>query len=198
MREEIRIERQVRLEKFLHKFGASTPPQPSAVRWTKTLINLYLGYLRTEDPEWPSSKISLEDIYQRSTNGYLHMYVHAPVARRAAEALKAADDGNNDLVKELLKKMMSSQEGQVIHSEIQTIHRSKRQKNKKFHDLLDQIYRNDTSINDHRLLQLLKKEVGKGVIRSIDERNNKIYIEGGGEFAVSGLKDHLSDRRKHL
>jgi mannose/cellobiose epimerase-like protein (N-acyl-D-glucosamine 2-epimerase family) len=192
VREEIRIERQVRLENFLDKIKASTPTPHQVKRWTKTLIELYLGHLRAEDPEWPHSKMSAKDIY----DGYLHMYVHTPVALRAAEALKAADDENNELVKELLRKLMSSEEGQAIQSEIQTIHRSKRVKNKKFHALLELIYKNDPSINDHRLLQNLKKEVGKGVIRSIDERNNKIYIQGGGEFAITGLKDHLTNMRK--
>lgn len=198
MRESIRIERQIRLENFLDKIEATTPPPHLIRRRIKTLIELYLGHLRVEDPEWPNSKVSAKEILLSSANGYAHMYVHIPVQRRAAEALQALKTDNLELVEKLLKKMMSEEGGKAIQSEIQTIHRSKRGKNNKFHNLIDELFKKEPAMNDNRLLQLLKREVGREVIRSIDERNNKIYIQGGGEFAITGLKDHLSKRRKQL
>ena len=198
MREKVRIERQVRLEKFLYKIETSPPPPHLVGRKTKTLIDLSLGHARAEDPDWPHSRITYKNLFSRSSDGFLHMYVHTPVQQRAADALAALKNGNKEEAIKKLERLISDEEGKEIGSEIQTIHRSKRTKNKPHHDLLDKAYKEDPSINDHRLLQRLKKEVGNGVIRSVDERNNKIYITGGGEFNITGLKDQLSDRRNSI
>jgi hypothetical protein len=196
MREQVRIERQVRLENFLHKIETTPPPSHLVGRRTKTLIDLSLGYARAKDPDWPYSKITHKNLFSRSKDGFVHMYVHTPVQQRVAEALEALKNGNKKEAIKKLERLISDEGGKEIGSEIQATHRSKRTKNKPYHDLLDQAYKDDPSINDHRLLQKLKKEVGKGVIRSVDERNNKIYISGGGEFTITGLKDQLSDRRR--
>ena len=196
MRDTVRIERQIRLEKILFKIEAQLQPPHLVGRRTETLIDLYLGHVRAEDPDWPNSKITYKDLFARSFDGFVRMYVHTPVQQRVSDALETLKNGNKKEAIAKLERLISDEGGKEIGSAIQAIHRSKRTKNKPYHDLLDQAYKDDPSINDHRLLQRIKKEVGKGVIRSVDERNNKIYIAGGGEFTITGLKDQLSDRRK--
>jgi hypothetical protein len=198
MSEFIRIERQRRLENFLHKIETTSPPPHHFRRLTKSLIGLYLGHLRAEDPEWPNSKITYTEVFQSFEDLYLHMYVHIPVQQRANAALKKLKEGNITEAEKMLKELASEAECKNISSEIQTIHRSKRGRNKKFNDLLDEIYKNNPSINTHELLKRVKKEIGKGVILRIDEQNNEIIIAGGGEFKITGLKDHLFNRRKKL
>lgn len=198
MREFIRIERKRRLENFLYKVETTSPPPHLVGRWTKNLIELYVGYLRAEDAAWPKSKITNVDALQPFNDLNVHMYVHDPVQKRMYEALKKLNEGDIKAVAKILMKLTSEEEGKKISSEIQKIHRSKRTRNKPFNDLLDQIYKNDLNINTHELLRKLKKEVGKGVILRIEERNNLIVLEDRGEFSISGLKDQLSKRRNQL
>jgi len=198
MREIIFIERKRRLENFLYKVETTSPPPHLVGRWTKNLIELYVGYLRAEDPEWPNSKIRYGDALQPFNDLNVRMYVHDPVQKRMNEALKKLNEGDIKAVAKILIKLASEEEGKKIGSEIQKIHRSKRTRNKPFNDLLDQIYKDDPNINTHELLRKLKKEVGKGIILRIEERNNLIVLEDGGEFSISGLKDHLSKRRNQL
>ncbi len=198
MREFIRIDRRRRLENFLSKVETTSPPPHLVGRWTKNLIELYLGHLRVEDREWPHSKLIFKEIIEKKPDIWLHMYVHKPVQIRANAALKKLKEGNFGAAEKILKQFASEDEGKKISSEIQKIHRSKRTRNKPYNDLLDQIYKDDPKINSHELLQKLKKEVGKGVILRIEERNNLIVLEDGGEFSISGLKDQLSKRRHRL
>jgi hypothetical protein len=198
MRELILIERKRRLENFLYKVETTSPPPHLVARWTKYLIELYVGYLRANDPEWPSSKISYTDAIQSSNDRNLHMYVHTPVQQRVNEVRKKLSEGDIKGVEKMLEELASEEEGINISSEIQAIHRSKRGRHKGFHQLLDDIFKSDPSINDHRLLQRLKKEIGKGLILRINERLNEIVLTDSSVFKISGLKDHLTDRRKKL
>jgi hypothetical protein len=196
MREEVIAARRVRLEKFLNKIENNVPPPHLASRWAKTLIELHLGLQRAEDCDWPNSKITLSDSFSPLNDDWMHMYVHTPVQKRIAEVLNELRKGNKATVEKMLQKIMSTEAGKEIQSEIQTLHRAKRTRNQNYHTLLDQIYKSDPAIGHRKLLQRLKKEIGKGVIRIIDEPNNLIHVEGGDEFAITGLKDQISDRRK--
>lgn len=195
MREVILIERKVRLENFLNKIETTDPPRHLVRSWTKTLIELCLGQLKAEDLDWPNSGIKFSDVFKRSGNPWMEMYVHAPVQTRVNAALKKWHEGHPEIAKKMLEALASDQSGKEIKSEIQTIHRSKRTKNKKFHDLLDRIYISDPAIGHRKLLKELKKEIGNGVIRSIDEPNNLITLKDGGEYAISGLKSLITKRR---
>ena len=94
MREQVRIERQTRLENFLQKIETAPPPPHLVGRRTKTLLDLSLGHARAKDPAWPHSKITHKNLFSRSSDGFLHMYVHTPVQQRAADALAALKNGN--------------------------------------------------------------------------------------------------------
>ena len=65
MREEVRIERLDRLERFLAKVASTSSPPHLVDRWMQTLVELYLGYLRAENSDWPNSKIS-ESLIKKS------------------------------------------------------------------------------------------------------------------------------------
>ena len=160
MREVILIERKVRLENFLNKIETTDPPRRLVRSWTKTLIELCLGQLKAEDLDWPNSGITFSDVFKRSGNPWMEMYVHAPVQTRVNAALKKWHEGHPEIAKKMLEALASDQSGKEIKSEIQTIHRSKRTKNKKFHDLLDRIYISDPAIGHRKLLKELKKEIG--------------------------------------
>ncbi len=198
MRELILIDRRRRLEKLLDKIETTyTPPHLVGSR-TKSLIKMYVDYLRAEDPEWPNSKITSADAIQSLNDLVLHMYVHTPVQERVNEARKKIREGDIKGADKILKKLASEEEGEIIHSEIQVIHRSKRGRHKGFNDLIDQIFRENPSIKSPQLLQRLRKEVGKGLIISIKDDHNEINLSDDTTFSISGLDDHLSKRRKKL
>jgi hypothetical protein len=198
MRELILIDRRRRLEKLLDKIETTyTPPHLVGSR-TKSLIKMYVDYLRAEDPEWPNSKITYADVIQSLNDHKLLTYIHAPVQKRVHEAREALRKGNIKAVDKLLKKLESVEEGEIIKSEIQTIYRSKRGRHEGFNQLIDQIYRENSSIKTPQLLQRLRKEVGKGLIVSIKDDHNEINLSDGTTFSISGLKDQLSKRRKKL
>ncbi len=198
MRELILFDRRRRLENFLRKVETTLPPPHLVGRWTKNLIELYVGYLRAEDPEWPNSKLIFNEIIERKPDIWLQMYVHEPVQQRANAVLKQLKEGNYEAAEKMLEEFASEDEGKKIQSEIQTIHRSKRGRHKEFHQLLDDFFKNDPSINASELLQKLKREVGKGLILRIDECNNEIVLKDSTVFSIKGLKDHITDRRKKL
>ncbi len=198
MRDLILIERKHRLENFLHKVETTSPPPHLVERWTKNLIELYVGYLRAEDPEWPNSKLTTADALRPFNELNVYMYVHAPVQKRLNEALRKLNEGNIKAAEKILMKLASEEEGKNIHSEIQKINRSKRGRHEGYNQLIDQFYKDDPDIKSPQLLQRLRKEAGKGVISIIDDRNNRILLEDGKEFLITGLDDQLSKRRKKL
>lgn len=198
MRESIRLERQVRLENFLDKIEATTPPPHLIRRWTKTLIELYLGHLRVEDPEWPNSKISVSDVINRSQGVWLHMYVHTPVINRADNIIKKLLAGDNQGALEEAEKLKSIEEGKKIASEIQSHNASHKHKKLEFEKLLDKLFKNDPTIGHKEFERELKKHVGQGVIQRIDDSLGEIVLEDGRIFKLSGLKDQLYKRRRSL
>lgn len=198
MRDLILIERKRRLENFLHKVETTSPPPHLVERWTKTLIELYVGYLRAEDPEWPNSKLTTADALRPFNELNVYMYVHAPVQKRLNEALRKLNEGDIKAAEKIIVNLASEEEGKKIHSEIQKINRSKRGRHEGFHQLLDEIFKEDPNIKTPQLIRRLKKEVGKGLIQRIDEQINEIVLEDGSVFSTRGLKDHLTDRRKKL
>jgi len=88
MREIILIERKRRLENFLYKVETTSPPPHLAGRWTKNLFELYIGYLRAKDPEWPDSKITYANALKPFNDRNVYMYVHTPVQERVNKARK--------------------------------------------------------------------------------------------------------------
>jgi hypothetical protein len=198
MRDLILIERKRRLENFLHKVETTSPPPHLVGRWTNYLIELYVGYLRAEDSVWPNSKLTTADALRPFNEIKVYMYVHGPVQKRMNEALRKLNEGNIKAVAKMLMKLASEEEGKNIHSEIQKINRSKRGRHEGYNQLLDQFYKDDPNIKTPQLLQRLRKEAGKGVISRIDDRNNRILLEDGKEFLITGLDDQLSKRRKKL
>ncbi len=198
MRELSLIDCKRRLEKILDKIETTyTPPHLVGSR-TKSLLEMYVDYLKAEDPEWPNSKITYADAIQSLNDPVLHMYVHIPVKERVNEARKKLREGDIEGADKILKKLASEEEGEIIHSEIQVIHRSKRGRHKGFNGLIDQIFKENPCIKTAQLLQRLRKEVGKGLIVSIKVDHNEINLSDDTTFSISGLDDHLSKRRKKL
>jgi hypothetical protein len=199
VREEIRIERQIRLEKFLDKFEASTPPPHLAMRWSKSLIELYLGYLRAEDPEWPNSKITLDDVLLRSQGVWLHMYVHTPVSNRADSIIEKLLTKDWEGAIAEAKRLRSAEEGQKIASEIQSHNASHRHKKRGFEKLQEDIAKANPHIGHKDFERELRKHIGKGVIHSMDDALNEIrLINDERIFTISGLKHRLTKLKKTI
>ena len=196
MRNLIREERISRLQKYVLKIERTDPPTHLTGRWAKTLIELYLGQLRAEDPEWPRSKLSANDLYRTSPNFLLHMYVHTPVQKRVEEALKKLSSKNYAGVKKVLEDLASNQAGLEIQSEIQRMHSAKSRKNHVYHTLLDKIFEENPAIGHRDTLRRLKQEVGNGVIKSINEQTDEIVLKNGSVFSTRGLKDQMLNRRR--
>ena len=196
MREGIRIERQIRLEKFLNKIEISAPASQLMRRWTKTLIELYLGHLRVEDPEWPNSKITYSDVVQRAQGTWLHMYVHTPVSVRADNIVKKllADDLLGALQE--AQRLGSAEEGEKIKSEIQSHNASHKHKKRPYEKLLEDLYKAKPDIGHKEMERELRRRVGKGIIARIDDSLGEIILEDERVFKLSGLKDKIYKMRK--
>ena len=198
MREIIRNERLIRLERFIKKIESVDVPTHLVGRWARTLVELYLGRIRAEHLDWPNTRISFEDVYDRSGDTFLHMYVHDPVRKMANAALQKLKEKNHKSVKEILEKLASEQGGKEIASEIQAHNRSNRNKPKDYEKLLDKIYKENPKIGHKELGKELLKYVGDGVIQRIDNSLGEIVLADGRTFKLSGLKDQINRRRNLL
>lgn len=198
MREIIRNERLIRLERFIKKIESVDVPTHLVGRWARTLVELYLGRIRAEHLDWPNTRISFEDVYDQSGDTFLHMYVHDPVRKMANAALQKLKEKNYKSVKEILEKLASEQGGKEIASEIQANNRSNRNKPKDYEKLLDKIYKENPKIGHKELGKELHKYVGDGVIQRIDNSLGEIVLADGRTFKLSGLKDQINRRRNLL
>jgi hypothetical protein len=198
MREEVRIERLSRLERFLAKVESTRPPRHLVGRWAKTLTALYLGHLRAESLDWPRTEIKYGDVFAGSGDLRLHMYVHGPVLDRVNAILEKLSECDHFAVENMLKKLASKAEGRAIGSEIQVHNRSHGNKRGPYEDLLDDLYRADPGIGHKQLARKLRDLVGKGVIDHINDSTGEIILMDGREFKLSGLKDQIYKRRKFL
>ena len=198
MREEVRIERLSRLERFLAKVESTRPPRHLVGRWAKTLTALYLGHLRAESLDWPRTAIKSGDVFAGSGDLRLHMYVHGPVLDRVNAILEKLSECDHFAVENMLKKLASKAEGRAIGSEIQVHNRSHGNKRGPYEDLLDDLYRADPGIGHKQLDRKLRNLVGKGVIDYINDSTGEIILTDGRTFKTSGLKDQIYRRRKLL
>ena len=198
MREEVRIERLDRLERFLAKVASTSSPPHLVDRWMQTLIELYLGYLRAENSDWPNSKISYRNALESLRGEPTIEYIHDPVRKRANAIRKVLATGDKGAVDQMLKKLASKAEGRAIGSEIQVHNRSHGNKRGPYEDLLDDLYRADPGIGHKQLARKLRDLVGKGVIDHINDSTGEIILMDGREFKLSGLKDQIYKRRKFL
>lgn len=198
MRDGIRHERLLRLQRFLGKMESTHPPPHLVERWTQTLVDLYLGYLRAENPDWPNSKISYRDALESLRGEPTIEYIHDPVQKRANAIRKVLATGDKGAVDQMLKKLASKAEGRAIGSEIQAHNRSHGNKSGPYEDLLDDLYRADPGIGHKQLDRKLRNLVGKGVIDYINDSTGEIILTDGRTFKTSGLKDQIYRRRKLL
>ena len=198
MREFIRIERQIRLENFINKIETLHPPPHLTRRWTTTLIELYLGHLRAEDTEWPNSKITAVDVVLRTKGIWVHMYVHTPVSTRADRIIKKLIAGDHQGALRDAKRLKSASEGKKIGSEIQSHHSSHKHKARSYEKLLEGIVKVNPIIGHKEMERVLRTNVGKGVIKRIDDSLNEIILEDGRDFKLSGLKDKIYKLRKTI
>jgi hypothetical protein len=191
MREAILLERLLRLEKFLTKLEHKNPPPHLAKRWAKTLLDLYLGLLRAEDANWPNSQISLGDAFKQSSGSWLQMYVHTPVQKRVNAALKKWEEGYPEIARKMFEELASDQCGQKIGSEIQSGNASHKHKKGAYEKLLEDLVKEKPDIGHKEMERELRRQVGKGVIKHIDDSLGEIILEDGRDFKLSGLKDKI-------
>ena len=198
MREIILEERRQRLERFITKVKTKVPPPHLRWRWADELIILYVGYLRAKNVTWPESFVPTSEKFSGSTAPALQMYVHDPVRNRAKDAIKILDSEDRLGLRRFLERLASAEEGELIGSEIQTIYARRKHKHGPYEELLDQIYKSNPLIGHKELYRILMGQVGKGVIKYIDSQHGLIVLEDGREFAVSGLKDQIYNRRREM
>ena len=198
MRNEIRRERVERLARFLAKIEVTSPPPHLVARWMQTLVELYLGCLRAESPDWPNSTTSTRNALESLRGEPVLEYIHDPVKRRANAIRKVLATGDRAAVDRMLEKLASDDEGRAIGSEIQSHNRSRGNKRGRYEDLLDDLYRADPGIGHKQLERELREHVGKGVISHINDSLNEIVLTDGRVFMLTGLKDQICRRRKFL
>lgn len=198
MRDVIRCERFERLDRLLEKMEVTSPPPHLVERWMQTLVELYLGYLRAESPDWPNSTTSTRDAVESLRSEPVLEYIHDPVKRRANAIRKVLATGDRAAVDRMLEKLASDDEGRAIGSEIQSHNRSRGNKRGLYEDLLDDLYRADPGIGHKQLERELREHVGKGVISHINDSLNEIVLTDGRVFKLTGLKDQIYKRRKFL
>jgi hypothetical protein len=197
MRDQIRIERLIRLERFIDKVQSHEVLPHLVDRWTKHLIDLFLAYVRAENPDWPDSNVSYKDIFNTEKNGFYLSYIHSPVQNRANEALKKIHEGDIQGAKEIIEKQLASDEaGKKIGSEIQAHNRSHRNKKGAYERLQEEIVKAKPDIGHKEFENALRKQVGRGVIVSMDDSLNEITLSDERVFTISGLKHRLSKIRK--
>ena len=189
MNEEIHAERKVRLENFLRKFDSFSAQPHLVYRRTRTLMELYVSYLKAADPEWPSSTITLNRVFKRQNNFWMHMYVHGPVQRRIDEALKSLRACDYAATERALESLASEHGGREIASEIQSHNSSHKHKRGAYEKLLEDMVKADPKIGHKETERLLQRQVGKGVIDRIDDSLGEIVLNDGRVFKISGLKD---------
>ena len=197
MKEQVRIERLIRLERFIDKVQSHPVLPHLANRWTRHLIDLFLAHVRAESPEWPNSDISYKDIFNADRNGFYLSYIHLPVQNRANEALKKLHAGDIQGAKEIIEKQLASDEaGEKIESEIQAHNRSHRNKKGAYEKLQEAIVKSKPKIGHKEFESELRKQIGKGAIVSMDDSTNEIVLTDGRTFTATGLKHRLSKIRK--
>lgn len=193
--EKVRIERENRLKNFLRKIKTTSPPLHLVGRWTETLINLNLGHIRAEDPDWPNSNTCFRDLFELSGGVWLHMYVHTPVQKQAKEALQKLQEQDYKAVQSILEKIASDEFGREVNSTVQSHNASHKHKKRDYEKLLDNIFRANPVIGHKELYRELQKHVGNGVIQRINASLGEIVLEDERIFQVSGLKDQIYKRR---
>jgi hypothetical protein len=198
MREQVQIERQIRLENFLRKIEKKSIPPHLVGRWTEVLINLYLGLIRSEAPDWPNSNKCFRDVFKRSGSVWVQIYVHTAVQHQAREALKKLQNQDYKAVRKILEKIASDEFGKEVRSKVQSHNASHKHKKRSYEKLLDSIFRANPAIGHKELYRELLKQVGHGVIQRIDDSLGEIVLEDERIFQVSGLKDQIYKRRSIL
>jgi len=195
MREIVLEERRQRLERFITKVKAKQPPPYLTRRWADELVSLYLAYLRTKDVLWPNSAAEFGEGRQGPSDLVVLLYQHGPVSKRAMELKELLDSGNLVELANRLLQLASSEEGEAIESEIQTIYAKRKHKGGPFEDLLISIYKKDPRISGKQFEREVLKHVGGPLIRSMNDRLNEIVLVDGRVFSISGLEDRLSKLR---
>lgn len=198
MKHVIRRERLRRLERFMAKIEFTRPPPHLVERWMQTLVELYIGHLRAESPDWPNSILSVVGALENLRIKPTIAYIHDPITQRANAIRKVLATGDIATVDRMLKKLASKAEGKSIGSEIQSHNRSHGNKRGPYEDLLDEIYRDDPGIGHKQLERTLHKQIGKGVIDHINDSTGEIILTDGRCFKLTGLKDQIYKRRKFL
>ena len=199
MNDDIELEREIRLENFLKKVETAAPKPHLVTRWTKTLLELYVAYLKARDPEWPNSTVTFNHVFRRQQDLWVHMYVHGPVQRRIDEVLKSLREKDYAAVERALVALASEHGGKEISSEIQSHNSSHKHRKRAYEKLQEDIVRANPRIGHKEFEKELKKHVGKGVIVSMDDSLNEIRLNNDDRiFKISGLKDRLTKLRNTI
>lgn len=196
MRLPIRIEREQRLIKCLTRIESGNLLRGTPKKNIETLLDLYTAFLRTEDKRWPNfTEVGRIEFNRNAISNLIGYIDFAPIMERVKAAV-VLHGGSLEYADEIIKSVMEDKD--ALLSEIQRSNRKGKSKDTEYIKLLKVIIQKNPEISEKELLAILKKEIGKGVIRDIDYRNNTIVTAIGEEYAVSGLKDQIYRLTKSL
>jgi len=193
----IQIEREQRLIKWLTRIESGNLPRGTPKKIIETLLDLYTAFLRTEDKRWPNFTEDGRIEFNRNAISNLIGYITLdPFIKRVEKAIVTLHGGDVAKAHEILQGIIDDKD--ALLSEIQRSNRKGKSKDTDYIKLLKEIIKKNLKISKIELLAILKKEIGKGVIRDINERLDTIVTAIGEEYSISGLKDQIYRLKKSL
>jgi len=197
VRLQIKNERERRLIKWLTRIESGNLPRGTPKKIIETLLDLYTAFLRTEDKRWPNFTEDGRIEFNRNAISNLIGYITLdPFIKRVEKAIVTLHGGDVAKAHEILQGIIDDKD--ALLSEIQRSNRKGKSKDTDYIKLLKEIIKKNLKISKIELLAILKKEIGKGVIRDINERLDTIVTAIGEEYSVSGLKDQIYRLKKSL
>jgi len=190
----IQIERERRLLKWLTRIETGNLPRVTPKKNIETLLDLYTALLRTEDKCWPNFTEEGRIEFNRNAISNLIGYINFDPIMERVKAAVVLHGGSLEWADKIIQSVIDDKD--ALLSEIQRLNRKGKSKDTEYIKLLKEIIKKNPEISEKELLAILKKEIGKGVIRDIDYRTNTIVTAIGEEYASSGLKDQIYRLRK--
>ncbi len=192
----IKSERKKRLENRLEKIESGFPFKASLKKQIRSLVDLYIAYLRVNHKKWPYlSEIDSITLNIKAKKNLLSIVTSLTlVDLRVQGALDCLRRGEIEEATQILEDYFSEKD-QII-SEMQRSNRKGAIKKSEYKELVKEIFRRNPTISAKNMVRELGKEIGKGVIQSINHNSNEIITTKREVFKISGLKDYIHKLRK--
>ena len=186
----IKLERKNRLEKRLFELESGVTVNSPIKNQIHNLIDLYIAYQRVQDKNWPYiNEGGLKTSKIKVISNLLNFISLDPFMNRVRAAITTLLSGNVQKAIEILQSILDEQN--EIISDIQRKNRTGSNSPSEYKDLLIRIYKTNPEMGPKEMLKKLKKEIGKGVIKSIDLNLDEITTVDSSVYQINGLKDYI-------